>query len=527
MNPRARIAACLLLSGCSAVVSPAPSEPLAATSPAPVARVSAPPLPAPAPVAEVVLAAPVAPRSVPGTSAPDDSERSPGATSEVTPEPGGTPEPVEVGELVAIAREAFVHARPSRRAPKLGYLRLGARVKRDPLPTPGDGCPDGWYGIAPEGFVCAGPTATLSAENPLAELARPRPERDDPLPYVYARSKGVPPPLYPRLPSALEQAAAEGNGAKRAVRPSPGWEDVDDAPLPPLLAEGKSLPTVFGFTRAPTSAARAVANSAFALLSTHAYEGRRYGLTTELELVPLDRVTRVRASEFRGVALESGVSLPVAFVRSRNALLYLGGPEQGLSIARPLRYRESLPLSGKSAHFGGRRYLETTAHEWLADAELVRIDPPKRLPPWASGSRTWVHVAVGAQTLVAYVGRDPVYATLVSTGADGLADPETTRATPRGEFLVHTKHVSATMSGDELGDEFDLGDVPYVQYFSGGYAFHAAHWHDAFGTPKSHGCVNLSPADARWLFHFTEPAVPRGWHGAFSLRDGTLVSITE
>ena len=83
------------------------------------------------------------------------------------------------------------------------------------------------------------------------------------------------------------------------------------------------------------------------------------------------------------------------------------------------------------------------------------------------------------------------------------------------------------MSSDEVGEEFELRDVPYVQYFEEGYALHGAYWHDRFGTPKSHGCVNLSPVDARFLFHFTEPAVPRGWHGAFSLRDGTLVSITE
>jgi lipoprotein-anchoring transpeptidase ErfK/SrfK len=121
-----------------------------------------------------------------------------------------------------------------------------------------------------------------------------------------------------------------------------------------------------------------------------------------------------------------------------------------------------------------------------------------------------------------------VYATLVSTGLGGPVDAGAEgRATPRGEFLVHTKHVTATMSGDEVGDEFDLGDVPYVQYFSGGVAFHAVYWHDAFGAPKSHGCVNLSPIDARFLFHFTEPAVPRGWHGAFSLREGTLVSVSE
>jgi hypothetical protein len=393
-------------------------------------------------------------------------------------------------------------------------------VKRDPGATPGEGCPGGWYGVAPEGYVCAGPTASLDASNPAAELARPRPERDDPLPYVYARSKGFRPPLYRRLPTSDRPGSA--------LRPAPGWEDTRDTELPELLAEGRSLPTVFGFSRdASSSPEHAVPNSAFALLSTHEYQGRRFGLTTELELVPLDLVKPVRASDFRGVALGGELSLPVVFVRSRHALLYSGSPERGLSIARPLAHREALAVTGRSAMLGGRRYLETRSGDWLADVELARIDAPKRLPPWASGNRTWIHVAIGTQTLVAYVGKDPVYATLVSTGAGGLADPAESLATPRGEFLVHTKHVTATMSGDEVGDEFDLGDVPYVQYWSGGYAFHAAYWHDAFGTPRSHGCVNLSPIDARWLFHFTEPAVPRGWHGAFSLREGTLVSLTE
>jgi hypothetical protein len=442
--------------------------------------------------------------------------------------PAGAAEIPAAPELVAVAREAFVYARPSKKSGKLGYLRLGARVKRERTPSRGDGCPDGWYGVAPEGYVCVGPTASLDASNASAELARPRAERDDALPYPYARSKGAPPPLYPRLPSGAEQALVEGGPAKRAPRGAPGWEDVVDAPLPALLAGGKSLPTVFGFSRSPEKGAeRAVANSAFALLSTYVFEGRRYGLTTDLELVPLDRVTRVHASEFRGVVLGDAVSLPVAFVRSRHALLYAGGPERGLSIARPLGFREAVALGERTQRFGGRRYLETRGGDWLADDDLVRIDPPKRFPPWASGERSWIHVSIGAQTLVAYLGKQPVYATLVSTGADGLADPAESTATPRGEFLVHTKHVTATMSGDEVGDEFDLRDVPYVQFFNGGYAFHAAYWHDAFGTPKSHGCVNLSPADARWLFHFTEPAVPRGWHGAFSLRSGTLVSITE
>jgi lipoprotein-anchoring transpeptidase ErfK/SrfK len=94
----------------------------------------------------------------------------------------------------------------------------------------------------------------------------------------------------------------------------------------------------------------------------------------------------------------------------------------------------------------------------------------------------------------------------------------------QGVFVVHTKHVTATMSGSEADDEFDLRDVPYVQYFEGGYALHAAYWHDGFGQPRSHGCINLSPADARYLFNWTAPPVPARWHSALS-REGSLVYI--
>jgi lipoprotein-anchoring transpeptidase ErfK/SrfK len=116
-----------------------------------------------------------------------------------------------------------------------------------------------------------------------------------------------------------------------------------------------------------------------------------------------------------------------------------------------------------------------------------------------------------------------VYVTLVSTGADGLGDPEKTHSTKLGVFLIHTKHVTVTMDNDAAGDEFDLRDVPFVQYFTQGYALHGAYWHDEFGTPRSHGCVNLAPTDAAWLFGFTTPDVPEGWHAALSLDHGTLV----
>jgi hypothetical protein len=425
-------------------------------------------------------------------------------------------------ELLATARETVVYSEPSRRGQKVGYLRLGARVQRSRSVAGYDGCAQGWYSVAPYGFVCTGNAASKDVEQPLADLARTRPDRQAPLPYAYGRSKPVPPPLYTHLPPKGDMLALEGP----TPRSPTGFLDLPLRATPELVADGRPLPVPFGYARPDaTQTARALANSGFALLDVVEHEGRRFGLTTDLELVPLDRLTRVEPSSFHGIALDEQTTLPLVFVRARHAALYSGSPERGLKQVRVLAYREALPVTERRVKIDGAFYLETQGGEWIRDAELVKVQALQPAPPGVREGRTWVHVSILDQTLVAFVGARAVFATLVSTGAGGMGDPLTTHATPRGEFLIHTKHVTATMNGDELGDEFDLRDVPYVAYFTQGYAFHAAYWHDAFGTARSHGCVNLSPLDARWLFHFTDPAVPQGWHGAFS-RDGTLVSIT-
>jgi lipoprotein-anchoring transpeptidase ErfK/SrfK len=186
-----------------------------------------------------------------------------------------------------------------------------------------------------------------------------------------------------------------------------------------------------------------------------------------------------------------------------------------------------VPLSGKRQFFRGRLHEETVDGRFLSDRDASRIDAAKRMPAWGKAGERWLDVNITKQTLVAYQGEQPVFATLVSTGEAGLDDHEKTTATKRGIFRIHTKHVSATMSSDELGEEFELRDVPYVQYFEEGYALHGAYWHDRFGTPKSHGCINLSPEDARRLFFFTEPALPSGWHGVLKALTGTVLFVHQ
>ena len=245
-----------------------------------------------------------------------------------------------------------------------------------------------------------------------------------------------------------------------------------------------------------------------------------------MSVIPTDRLRPIRGSEFHGVEIGTTVKLPFAFVRRDGArFMRFDKKKNQLEDAGPAAYRAAVALSGKRQFFRGRLHDETADGLYLSDQDASRIDPARRMPAWGKSGERWLDVNLSKQTLVAYDGERPVFATLVSSGEAGLDDSDTTTATKRGIFRIHTKHVSSTMSSDEVGEEYELRDVPYVQYFEKGYALHGAYWHDRFGTPKSHGCINLSPEDARRLFFFTEPALPEGWHGVLSPRTGTVVFI--
>jgi lipoprotein-anchoring transpeptidase ErfK/SrfK len=220
-----------------------------------------------------------------------------------------------------------------------------------------------------------------------------------------------------------------------------------------------------------------------------------------------------------------GEQLPVAFVRANGAHRYwVDLDTRAVQQVGTVAYREGFLLTGARVKIGEQVYLETQEGIYIRQSDRLLILPPiSNVPGWAQKGRKWIDVSIVRQTLVAYEGTQPVFATLVSTGADGLGDPKETQSTVQGAFIIHTKHVTATMDNDEEGDVYDLRDVPYVQYFTDGYALHGAYWHDGFGTPRSHGCINLSPSDAAWLFAWTDPQVPEGWHGRLQLHGGTLV----
>jgi lipoprotein-anchoring transpeptidase ErfK/SrfK len=177
----------------------------------------------------------------------------------------------------------------------------------------------------------------------------------------------------------------------------------------------------------------------------------------------------------------------------------------------------------------GARMLEARDQSWLRSDDLRIAAQPSELPWFAGGGRRWIDVSIQSQTLVLWEGDRPVYATLVSTGKDGPHDAMG-MTTPQGIFRVQQKHVTTTMDSTVADGEFELRDVPWVMYFKGGYALHGAYWHDDFGRARSHGCVNLSPVDARYVFEWSLPDVPEHWHGAYasgSFGSGTLIRISR
>ena len=116
----------------------------------------------------------------------------------------------------------------------------------------------------------------------------------------------------------------------------------------------------------------------------------------------------------------------------------------------------------------------------------------------------WLDVELDQQTLTVMEGDTPIYATLISSGLKG--------PTPKGLFRINEKEAYGSMSSSPgASDVYAVEAVPYVQYFHGGIALHSAYWHDRFGHRASHGCVNLSPRDAAYVYSLTGPHPREGW----------------
>ncbi len=431
-------------------------------------------------------------------SAPIDPPPAPSPSAAATASTAAPPAPTAgAPRLYVKAHTLPIHAEPSTKGKSIGTLVSGDSVAlRDDEPRPGPGCAS-FRAIAPRGWVCeGGDAATTDASDPVVLALRAHAaDYASPWPYTYGESRGarrhrsVPGVDLPSLPASVFDSHVE-----IPRRSTVAWTDEVDAAGGPFLR------------------------------------------VDDMTLVRKDRVTAFDRSDFAGVKLDASVSLPIAFFKRVPHAKYVRDAEGRLEPSGETYPRLSfIALTGKTEKHGPHAFWETKdPGVWIDSRDAAIVAPDGSATP-AGAHPSWIEVAALQGWLVAYEDDRPVFATLISAGKLGAAKPDPDHephqpaaTTPIGTFQIREKLLTATLQSDlDDGTEFVHAQVPWSQRFFDKYLLHTAYWHDQWGQGHSGGCVNLSPTDAKWLFGWTLPKVPDGWHSVKSSDDdpATIVVI--
>src|SRR5687767_1286487 len=285
-------------------------------------------------------------------------------------------------------------------------------------------------------------------------------------------------------------AVAEGIGQSAVVAPEPQKRVYREAiASPQLISTKRAWPYAVG------AVALACAVFAFAAYSavTHPalasiVKNVSAPLSNQEDLwAPVDvlkpTITPIGASAFIAQDADTPTSVPTAIPTRRSTL-----SPTGLPTSTATEETSASPTPAATETPG------SMAMEIIADTPTGQSVEPAAVqdiyPAKGNGVR-WIDVNLSEQRVYAYEGDIVVNSFIVSTG---------TARTPTvtGKFKIWIKLKSTTMSGPG----YHLTNVPYAMYFYKGYGLHGTYWHNNFGTPMSHGCVNLTTADAGWLYNW-------------------------
>ncbi len=214
--------------------------------------------------------------------------------------------------------------------------------------------------------------------------------------------------------------------------------------------------------------------------------------------IPAADAQVVRSIDFSGHALAAEArGKRLAFVGPRRARVYQKDGSRGHGFVAPHSWLGEVGAPMRV----GRRTLVPLADGRFIDRRYVSIATWPE-PPEVNTGEHWIDIDLSQQLMIAYEGQRPVWATLVLTA---------NTATPVGEFRIEKKRPMARMTNRPgYQHKWDVL-APWVVTIQGRIAFHTAYWHQQYGRTRSQGCVNLSPQDARYIWNFTEPAMPPGF----------------
>jgi hypothetical protein len=452
---------------------------------------------------------------------------------------------VEPARLFVISGSADVLGASSKSAPVLGAVRAGGSVElRSPqVATRADrDCPEGWFAVLPEGFVCAGkgttrdtlaPAARIFSDYHLAAHAA--------LPASYGIAAMT--PVYMRVPTYDEQvrsepgieqhlhrlaALREQQAAARASGYAP--EQPDDRDLYPARVEvpddlrGGSLAPRTSKPLAPASPVTGLLNQGTPVAWVGELDAadRTWLLTPDLLFVPRDKVKRAVISGYHGVEVPSGQG--IAFVGQRPARRYHKvDRKKFVASSESWAPGTSVSLAEPATRWSDEKFLETTEPGVYLRIDEAIVAHPTPGPRWAlDADSRFIEISAKTHLLMLHEGGRVTFATLVSVGSTGI---------PRGKFRVFSKHLSLATPFEHPRSGGTKAEVPEVLLAAdtrdalSPFALFAGWWMTSWGSPNAGVGVALAPLDARRLFDWAAPTLPEGWHSVRG--DGTWVVVRD
>ncbi len=245
------------------------------------------------------------------------------------------------------------------------------------------------------------------------------------------------------------------------------------------------------------------------------------GFTYSGWVQPVETIYNKPISDIRAEGQVGEITVPFSLARREPNMLYNGRRlyyQTTHWVKRTVVNRAQKSIWYEIYDFHERKsyYVPTYDMRILPDDEL---DP---LSPDVPEAEKHIHIDLATQTVTAFEGDNPVLISRCSSGAGSTK-------TPLGDFRTYHKGPSIHMTneGDVEEGIYDLPGVPWCSFFTGtGVAIHGTYWHNDYGRPRSHGCVNLPSIDAKFIYRWTSPVVPPGVDYLHLPGEGTAVQVT-
>lgn len=415
---------------------------------------------------------------------------------------GDVPPPSWVRSIVPSRVDAAFYAEPGNLRARRGSAQLGARLSLFATRR-GPGCQGRWLNVGAFAWICSD-VADYSGQEPFAGPLGSRP-------WILPSGEGVRPPRVASQP---------------IPRVEPTSPSDDGLPYQYFFAGPNGAEGFSSLENALDGAPDKTLEQGFAvaIVEERVAHGESWGRTQKGHWIAMRELVPSRPFLFHGEQVFDG-RLDAAWVIADNASVF-GSEKAGKAVGTRARFEKVQVQEEKGT--GAAAMLRVGDGAWMRARDVARARQAS--PPSGIGEDSetrWIDVDLAQQTLVAYIGKAPVFATVVSTGTGAQG---TDRATPIGTHRIWLKIFTTKMSNldnEDVEKHYALEDVPWVQFFSKAVALHGAFWHRNFGHVHSHGCVNLAPIDARWLYAFTSPHLPIGWTAVFptAVEQGTVIRV--